>query len=64
MRAKPPLTADEARAIVAEMQRKTSKRAAVQLLRHAVNGFGAYRPNISNAAREVYRAEMERLTAS
>ena len=50
-----PMTAETAREIGAEMQRKTSKRARVGMLRFALGPLG----NLSPEAREVYAAALE-----
>jgi hypothetical protein len=54
-----PMTAEQAREVVAEMQRHTSKRSAVRLLTIAT-GLGG---NLTDEARDIYRAELERLSA-
>jgi hypothetical protein len=56
---RPPMPASEARAVVTEMRRKTSKRSAARLLTLALGPLG----NLSDEARAVYRAELERITA-
>jgi HD-GYP domain-containing protein (c-di-GMP phosphodiesterase class II) len=56
---RPPMPADAAREVVAEMQRKTSKRAAVRMLTLALGPAG----NLSDEARTIYRDELERLGA-
>jgi hypothetical protein len=53
------MTGAEAREIVAEMKRKTSRIAMRQLLRHAVNGSSAYKPNLSPEAIAVYREALD-----
>ena len=49
-----PMTESQARANVAEMIAKTSKRSRVRLLQLALNGFG----NLSGDARRVYEAAL------
>lgn len=53
MTRKPPMTADEAREIVAEMFRVTSKRARISMWKTAIR-IG----NLSDEARDVYRAAL------
>ena len=55
MTRKPPMTANEAREIVAEMFRVTSKRARVGMWKTALS-IG----NLSEGAREVYRDALAR----
>jgi succinate dehydrogenase/fumarate reductase flavoprotein subunit len=52
---KPPMTANEAREIVAEMFRVTSKRARVRMWQTAIR-IG----NMTESARDVYLAALER----
>jgi len=56
---RPPMTAGEARAVVAEMQAQTRPAAAVRLLMLAIGPAG----NLTDEARNVYCAELDRLTA-
>ncbi len=49
-----PMTESQARANVAEMIAKTSKRSRVRLLQLALNGFG----NLSEDAHRVYEAAL------
>ena len=51
---KPPMTEDEAIAIVAEMKRKTSIRSQISLIGHALGPIG----NLGEAARQVYSARL------
>lgn len=51
-----PMTAEQARAIVAEMRAETRDKPAIRLMRHALGPLG----NLSEAARDVYRAEIRR----
>jgi polyhydroxyalkanoate synthesis regulator phasin len=51
---RPPMTAEEAREIVAEMMRETPKTARNSLIRTALK-IG----NLSNAAKDVYRAALD-----
>ena len=54
-----PMTAETAREIVATMQRETSKQARVSLMRNAIR-IG----NLSDAAKDVYRAALAQDEAS
>jgi hypothetical protein len=56
---RPLMTADQAREVICEMQRKTSKKSAKRLLTLALGPAG----NLSDEARDVYRAELERIGA-
>ncbi len=56
---KPPMTADEARENVAEMSAHTDPRAAVRLMAIALGPLG----NLTDEARDVYRAAIAKATA-
>jgi len=56
---KPPMTAEEARDNVSEMYAHTDQRAAVRLMRMALGPIG----NLTDEARDVYRAALAKLTA-
>jgi hypothetical protein len=58
MRQRPaPMTAETAREVVAELQRKASRRAQIALLGHALGPLG----NLSDDARAIYRAKLDEL---
>ena len=59
MNRKPPMTADEARAAVADMRGVTHPRAAVRMMQTALGPLG----NLTDGAREVYRAAIAKATA-
>lgn len=56
---RPAMEATEANAVVAEMRGKTNKRSAVRMLQLALGPAG----NLSDEARAIYAAELDRLTA-
>jgi len=56
---KPPMTADEARENAAAMSAQTDPRAAVRLMRLALGPLG----NLTDGARDVYRAAIAKATA-
>jgi hypothetical protein len=59
MNRRQPMTAAEARANVFEMRQHTTRNAAVKLLMLAIGPRG----NLTDGARDIYRAELARLTA-
>ena len=56
---KPPMTAEEARAVIAEMRGVTQPKAAVRMMQIALGPLG----NLTDGAREVYRAAIAKATA-
>ena len=58
MTRKPPMTATEAADVVSQMRRYTKPDAAARLMRTALGPLG----NLSDEAREVYRAELARMS--
>jgi hypothetical protein len=59
MNRKPPMTADEARAVVADMRGVTHPKAAARMMQIALGPLG----NLTDGAREVYRAAIAKATA-
>jgi len=58
MRQRPaPMTAETAREVVAELQRKASRRSQIALLGHALGPLG----NLSDEARAIYRARLDEM---
>jgi len=51
------MTAETAREVVAELQRKASRRSQIALLGHALGPLG----NLSDEARAIYRARLDEM---